>query len=115
MEYLNEFIQQYGLQILYTILTAVASYVGVQIEILYKKFINDKTKKNVVEDCVKATEQIYKDIHGEEKYNKAVESITEILNNKGITITDIEIKMLIESTCQSFVKEIKKEDLKEEK
>lgn|SRR5574344_370615 len=113
MNIINAFIQEYGVQILYTILMAIASYVGLKVKSIYEKYVNDKEKRDVVETCVKATEQIYKDLHGEEKYNKAVESITEVLNEKGITITDIEIKMLIESTCQSFIKEIS--NAKEEK
>ena len=39
---------------------------------------------------------------GPEKYAKAVESIKEILANKSIVITDLEIKMLIEEQCNEF-------------
>ena len=104
-----QFMSDYGTTILYALLTAVAGAVGTWIGTIYKKYINDKTKKDVVNTCVKAVEQLYRDLHGEEKYNKAVESIVEMLGVKGITITDLEIKMLIEATCQEFSKAVNEE------
>lgn len=109
MQIINEFVSTYGLTILYGLLTTITSYVGIKIKSLYEKYITDKTKKDVVETCVKAVEQLYKDLHGEEKYEKAVESISEMLEQKGIEITDLEIKMLIESVCHSFNESLKGE------
>lgn len=104
-----EFVSQYGTTILYAVLTAVAGAIGTWIGTIYKKYVNDKTKRDVVVTCVKAVEQIYKNLHGEAKYLKAVDGITEMLNIKGITITDLEIKMLIEATCSEFTKSVKEE------
>ena len=69
-----EFINEYGTTIIYTLLTAFAGYLGLWIKSLYTKYINDKTKKDVVRTCVRAVEQLYKDLHGEEKYNEVVVS-----------------------------------------
>lgn len=102
MNIFQEFINNYGTQILYAILTAIAGYIGVVVKNLYQKYVNDSTKKAVVKTCVQAVEQLYKNLHGEDKYNKVVESVTEMLNEKGITITDIEMKMLIESAVGEF-------------
>lgn len=101
------FLAEYGTQIIYTVLTAIIGAIGTWVGTLYKKYINDKTKESVVKTCVKAVEQIYNYLHGEEKYNKAVEAITEMLNEKNITISEFEIKMLIEASCSEFVKGIK--------
>lgn len=109
MELFLQFINEYGTTIMYAILTAVAGIIGTWIGSIYKKYINDKTKEAVVRTVCKAVEQLYKDLHGEEKYNKAVESIVEMLGLKGITITELEIKMLIEATCSEFVKSAKDE------
>lgn len=98
MNIINEFISQYGTTILYAVLTAVAGFLGKQL----KKYITDKTKKDVVKTCVKAVEQLYKDLHGEEKKQKAVESITAMLAEKGITITELEINLLIEAAVAEF-------------
>lgn len=100
----EQFISEYGTTILYALFTTAAGIIGTWIGTIYKKYINDKTKEAVVRTVCKAIEQMYKDLHGEEKYNKAVESIVEMLSLKGITITELEIKMLIEATCSEFVK-----------
>ena len=99
---IKEFINEYGMTILYTLLTAFAGYIGLWIKSLYTKYINDMTKKEVVRTCVKAVEQLYKNLHGEEKYNEVVKSASEMLSAKGITITDLEIKMLIEAAVGEF-------------
>ena len=88
--------------IVYTVLTAIAGYVGIAIKNIYNKYVNDKTKKEIVNTCVRAVEQIYKELHGEEKLEKCIESSTEMLNEKGITITSIELRMLIESAVNEF-------------
>lgn len=98
----NEFLSTYGMKILGAILTALAGYLGVVIKNLCQKYLNDKTKQDVAKTCVKAVEQIYKDLHGEEKFNKALECISDMLAEKGIAVSDTEMKMLIESAVAEF-------------
>ena len=107
-----EFINEYGTTIIYTLLTAFAGYIGLWIKSLYTKYINDKTKKDVVRTCVRAVEQLYKDLHGEEKYNEVVVSASEMLALKGITISELEIKMLIEAAVAEFNDAFNKEGIK---
>lgn len=102
MDIINEFISMYGTTILYSILTALAGYLGVVVKKLYTKYINDKTKQDVAKTVVKAVEQIYKDLHGEEKYHKAMKAASDMLVEKGITISDIEMRMLIEAAVAEF-------------
>ena len=109
MEFLKEFISEYGTTILYAILTAFAGYLGIVIKRLYTKFVNDKTKQAVAKTVVQAIEQIYKDLHGEEKLNKALESMSEMLAEKGIQISDLEMRMLIEAAVAEFNEAFKKE------
>ena len=97
-----EYINQYGMTKLYALLTGIAGYIGIFIKSLYTKHINDKTKKDVVKTCVQAVEQLYKDLHGEEKYSEVVKSASEMLELKGITISELEIKMLIEAAVGEF-------------
>lgn len=97
-----DFIQQYGPTILYAILTAVAGFLGAQAKRIYEKISNDKIKKSVAETVVKAVEQVYTDLHGEEKKQKAIEGIRQMLEVKGIEIADIEIEMLIEAAVAEF-------------
>lgn len=83
-------------------ITALAGYVGVALKDIFEKHINTKIKKDVARTVVKAVEQLYKDLHGEEKYNKAVEAMSEMLAEKGIAIGELEIRMLIESAVNEF-------------
>ena len=99
---LAEFISAYGPTLLYAVITAVAGYVGIFVKNLYKKYIDDKTKKDVANTVVQAVEQIYKDLHGEEKLNKALENASEMLAIKGIDISELELRMLIEAAVASF-------------
>ena len=99
---LTQFINEYGTMLLYAIVTGIAGYIGLCVKTLYQKHVNDKTKADVVKTCVKAVEQLYKDLHGEDKYNEVVKSASEMLALKGISITELEIKMLIEAALAEF-------------
>lgn len=107
---ISDFISEYGVSILYALITAVAGLIGTAVKKIYQKYVNDKTKENVVKTCVKAVEQMYKNLHGEDKYNKVVEFVVEMLNEKGITVSSIELQMLIESAVAEFNEAFKKTD-----
>ena len=109
MEFIKLFISEYGTTILYAVLTALAGYIGIFVKKLYTKYVNDKTKQAVAKTVVQAVEQIYKDLHGEEKLNKALEAASEMLAEKGITITDLEMRMLIEAALAEFNRAFEKE------
>ena len=64
MDLINSFISTYGTTILYTVLTGVASFIGLKVKGIYEKYINDKTKRNIVESTVKYVEQIYYELSG---------------------------------------------------
>ena len=102
MKLVSEFIDSYGMTIIYAILTALAGFIASQIKKIYQEKIDNQTKKDVVETCVKAVEQLYRDLHGAEKLEKAKESIVEMLNQKGIEITELELDMLIEEIVAEF-------------
>lgn len=110
MEFIKLFISEYGTTILYAVLTALAGYIGIFAKKLYTKYVNDKTKQAVAKTVVQAVEQIYKDLHGEEKLNKALEAASEMLAEKGITITDLEMRMLIEAAVAEFNNVFEKTD-----
>lgn len=106
MDFVRDFLNTYGATILYTILTAVVGYIGVAVKNIYNKYINDKTKKDVVKTCVTAVEQLYKDLHGDAKLEKCIESASAMLCEKGITISEIEIRMLIEAAVNEMNKQL---------
>lgn len=97
-----EFINNYGMEILSTVLTALAGYIGIVLKNLYKKYVDDSIKKSVIKTVVQGVEQLYKDLHGEEKLNVALENAAEMLSQKNITFTEFELKMLIEAAVGEF-------------
>ena len=104
MESVINFLNEYG--ILSAILTALASALGVLAKKLWDKTVGDKvkedTKKDVAKLVVKYVEQVYKDIHGEEKLDKALEAFSEMLGQKGISISDLEMRVYLESALAGF-------------
>ena len=97
-----EFINQYGMEILYAIITAIAGYIGLVVKDLCTKYINDKTKAAVAKTAVQFVEQVYKDLHGEEKLDAALSAAAEMLAEKGITVSDLEMRVLIEAAVGEF-------------
>jgi hypothetical protein len=97
-----EFINEYGMEILYAIVTAIAGYVGLAVKSLCTKYINDKTKQAVAKTAVQFVEQVYKDLHGEEKLGQAITAASEMLYEKGITVTALELRVLIEAAVGEF-------------
>jgi hypothetical protein len=104
-----EFINEYGLQLLYAIITAIAGYIGIVIKNLVTKYLNDKTKLAVAKTAVQYVEQVYKDLHGEDKLMQALGAASEMLAEKGITITDLEMRVLIEAAVAEFNKAFESE------
>lgn len=109
MEFIKNFISEYGTTILYAILTAIGGYLGIWAKKLYTKYVNDKTKQAVAKTVVQAVEQLYKDLRGEEKLEKALEAAADMLTERGITVTDLELRILIEAAVGEFNKAFEKD------
>lgn len=69
-----------------------------------KKLINTDIKKAIVRDTVKYVEQVFRDVHGVEKFDAAKDKAVALLREKGIKISDEEIIVLIESAVSEMNK-----------
>jgi hypothetical protein len=98
----SEFINEYGLQLMYMTITAIAGWFGIVIKNLVKKYLDDKIKLDVAKTTVQYVEQVFKDVHGEEKLNMALSAASDMLAEKGIAITDLELRVLIEAAVAEF-------------
>ena len=103
-----EFINTYGMQLLYAVITAIAGYIGIVVKNMVTKYLNDKTKKEVAKNAVQFVEQVCKNLHGEEKLNEALLAAAEMLAEKGITITELELRVLVEAAVAEFNKAFEK-------
>lgn len=104
MEAIINFLNEYG--ILSAVITAVASALGVLAKKIWDKVagdkIKDETKKNLAETVIKYVEQVYKDIHGEEKLEAALDAFSNMLSQKGISISELEMRVYLEAALAKF-------------
>lgn len=91
-------------------LVAIAAWVANKI----KTYLNTKTKKDTAKTVVLAVEQIYQDLHGEEKLAKGLEMFAKMLTDKGIKATNTELQCLLESAVGEFNNVFFKEEKIEE-
>lgn len=104
MEIIMEVINAFGAKIIGLFVAALFSAVAMGLKTLCTKYINTEIKQNLAKTAVQAVEQVYKDIHGEEKLNKAMEYLSATLNEYGITISTTEMKVLLEAAVGEFNK-----------
>ena len=83
---------------------------GTKIKNTYDNKVNTETKKEMINLSVKYVEQVYKTLHGEEKLRKAIEQATLLLNEKGISVSEVELKTLIESAVYGLKQGLAKKD-----
>lgn len=102
MEIILEIVNTYGAEIIGTILTALAGVVGLALKNLAAKYINTEVKRSIARTVVQGVEQIYKDLNGPEKLGKALEAAADMLAANGITVTDLELRMLLEAAVGEF-------------
>lgn len=104
MEVIINFLNEYG--ILSAVITAVASALGVLAKKIWDKVagdkIKDETKKDLAETVIKYVEQVYKDIHGEEKLEAALDAFANMLAQKGISISELEMRVYLEAALAKF-------------
>ena len=97
-----EFMNLYGMEILVAILGIIGTVLGFIAKELVKKFLDDKTKQTIARVCVQFVEQVYKGLHGRDKLFAALERAAEILAEKGIEFSPVEMETLIEAAVAEF-------------
>lgn len=85
-----------------TIVGALAGYVAVSIKNKLDEKLNTDTKRTIAKQTVQYVQQVYQTLNGPEKLNKAINTFVELLNEKGIKVTEVETRVLIESAVKSF-------------
>ena len=108
-----EFINTYGMEILSSILGIIFTVLGFIAKDLVKKFLNDKTKQSIAKICVQFVEQVYQGMHGEEKLFAALERAAQILAEKGIEFSPVEMETLIEAAVAEFNEAFHKKEITE--
>lgn len=102
MEIVNNIINGVLIPLLSAVLLGVAGWLGVKLKQRIDKSEENKTKLEVVTLCVSAVEQIYKNLHGDEKLQECISMVTDMLSTRGIEISPSEIRIMIEATLAEF-------------
>ena len=106
MNILIDFTKEYGLDIIHTIVMGVFSYIALDMKKVHKKREQDKIKKEVVRMVCKYVNEIYPSISISDKLEEASDGIREILKEKGISISDLELKVLLHNSIYEINNEL---------
>lgn len=110
MELFEQFMTQYGLELIGTVLLALAGALGLIVKNLATKYLNDKTKQSIAKIVVQGVEQVYRELNGEEKLTQALEMFADLLTEKGIRCSELEMRVLLESAVGEFNKVFESKD-----
>lgn len=102
MEIINTIVTTYGTTLIGLILSIVFGGLGIVAKQLFTKYIDTPVKQDVARTAAAFVEQIWKDIHGAEKLQKALETAEVLLKKKKITFDAEEMEILIEAAVAEF-------------
>lgn len=109
------FVYNYGMEIIGLLLLAIAGCMGIAMRNglnLWVKAQNsrldDETKITIARAVVAFVEQVWQDLHGKDKLQKALETARELLAKKGIDFDADEMMVLIEAAVAEFNEAFKK-------
>ena len=97
-----EFMEQYGLSLIGAILTAILGFLGIVAKNMAQKWLDTKEKKQIAEQVVLFVEQVYKALGGAEKLKIALDSAREMLAERGIVYSELEMRVMIESVLAQY-------------
>lgn len=97
-------------QLILILFLAFAAFLGTQARNLYQKYVTTEIKQSVCRTVVRFVEQVYVDLHGKEKLEKAMNRAALILGEYGIKITEQELVSIIEAAVNEFNNNFNKED-----
>ena len=100
----------YGSEVVAVIVTSIFGILGIVVKNMVKKYLDDETKRKIAMTVVKFVEQCFKELNGREKFDAALLRATELLAEKGIKCSALELETLIEAAVAEFNEAFKKTD-----
>ena len=85
-----------------TILTTIGVWLGAEVKKFLVEKANTEEKRRIIETTCRYVNQLYHDLSGPEKLQKAKDAILQQLDEKGISITELEMDVMIEATVNGF-------------
>ncbi len=90
------------MQIIPIVLATVGTFLIGLIKAKYSQYVNTDTKKEIAMLTVRYVEQVFTALHGKDKLEKAKSTFVDMLNEKGIKISEAEIDMLLEAAVNQM-------------
>lgn len=88
--------------LLAAIIMCVCGFLANKIRTMINKKENRDETEAVIKHTVQYVEQVYSDLHGQDKFNACLEKIEELLEEKGVPFSKEEIEVLIEAAVNSL-------------
>ena len=99
---LQYFMDAYLPDILMAIVVGISGMLALAVQKFLSKHLNTEMKMTVARTAQKFVEQIFKDIHGQEKLDMALKTAAELLAAKGIKFDKAEMIILIEAAVAEW-------------
>ena len=109
-----EIINLYGVEIIGTLLVALAGIFGMVMKRIAEKVLDTPVKLQLAKIAVQFVEQTYKNLHGEDKLSAALIAFEGLLAEKKINASYDEMRILIEAAVAEFNEVFKKPAVKVE-
>lgn len=90
------------MQIIPIVLATVGTFLIGLIKAKYSQYVNTDTKKEIAMLTVRYVEQVFTALHGKDKLDKAKSAFVDMLNEKGIKVSEAEINMLLEAAVNQM-------------
>ncbi len=102
----GEFLEQYGLELLAALLSALFGYLGIALKTMAKRFLDTETKEQVAGTVVRFVQQVYWDLDGPAKYEKALVEASALLTKQGIPTDPEELRPLLEAAVHEMKQQL---------
>lgn len=107
---LTEIVNTYLPTILEVALVVTFGVFGIVMKNMASKYLDTDTKCSIAKTVVAFVEQVYQDLHGEEKLHKAMEQAAMMLTQKGLTFDENEMRVMLEAAVAEFNEAFKKKE-----
>ena len=97
-----EIVNTYAPQLLGSLLVTLFGIFGMALKNLLAGYLDTDTKRTLAKTVVQFVEQTYKELHGEAKFNAALEALSELLTQRNIKTSEQEMRILIEAAVAEF-------------
>ena len=97
-----EIVNDYGVELLKALVLISAGLAAAIVARLCSRYVNTEVKRTLARTGVLFVEQVYKDLHGEEKMDKFLEWVAARMKNYGIKFDPDEMKALAEAWLAEF-------------